>query len=148
MTSTIDEWVHQHYVAITRHHTVKTNALEKHIVVLIWKIIFFLISSLITKLMGPTWGPTRADRTQVGPMLAPWTLLSGFIFKTYISHLPWYRKQYSFRRTVSRTQGINIILVFQYNLCCCNISTCWKNVSRYVFFINTILEIFFNIWNI
>ena len=27
--------------------------------------------------MGPTWGPSGADRTQVGPMLAPWTLLSG-----------------------------------------------------------------------
>ena len=25
----------------------------------------------------PTWGPSGADRTQVGPMLAPWTLLSG-----------------------------------------------------------------------
>ena len=28
--------------------------------------------------MGPTWGPSGADRTQVGPILAPWTLLSGF----------------------------------------------------------------------
>ena len=27
--------------------------------------------------MGPTWGPSGSDRTQVGPMLAPWTLLSG-----------------------------------------------------------------------
>ena len=27
--------------------------------------------------MGPTWGPSGADRTQVGAMLAPWTLLSG-----------------------------------------------------------------------
>ena len=27
--------------------------------------------------MGPTWGPSGADRTQVGPMLALWTLLSG-----------------------------------------------------------------------
>ena len=27
--------------------------------------------------MGPTWGPSWADRIQVGPMLAPWTLLSG-----------------------------------------------------------------------
>ena len=29
--------------------------------------------------MGPTWGPPGADRTQVGPMLAPWTLLSGML---------------------------------------------------------------------
>ena len=26
---------------------------------------------------GSTWGQTGADRTQVGPMLAPWNLLSG-----------------------------------------------------------------------
>ena len=32
--------------------------------------------SQIAKFMGPTWGPSGADRTQVGPMLAPWTLLS------------------------------------------------------------------------
>ena len=25
------------------------------------------------------WGPSGADRTQVGPMLAPWTLLSGTV---------------------------------------------------------------------
>ena len=31
----------------------------------------------ITRFMGPTWGPPGTDRTKVGPMLAPWTLLSG-----------------------------------------------------------------------
>ena len=34
---------------------------------------------LIARLMGPTWGPSGADRTHVGPMLASWTLLSGSI---------------------------------------------------------------------
>ena len=34
-------------------------------------------SSLITSFMWPTWGPSGADRTQMGPMFAPWTLLSG-----------------------------------------------------------------------
>ena len=33
--------------------------------------------SLITRFMRPTWGQTLADRTQVGPMLARWILLSG-----------------------------------------------------------------------
>ena len=33
--------------------------------------------SLIARFMGPTWGSSGADRTQVGPMLAPWTLLFG-----------------------------------------------------------------------
>ena len=32
---------------------------------------------LIARFMRPTWGPSGADRTQGGPMLAPWSLLSG-----------------------------------------------------------------------
>ena len=36
-------------------------------------------SSLIARFMGPTWGPSGADRTQVGPRLAPWISLSGFV---------------------------------------------------------------------
>ena len=38
--------------------------------------------SLISKFMGPTWGPSGADRPHVGPMLAPWTSLSGVILYT------------------------------------------------------------------
>ena len=33
--------------------------------------------SQIARFIGPTWGPSGADRTQEGHMLAPWTLLSG-----------------------------------------------------------------------
>ena len=33
--------------------------------------------SLIARFMGPTCGPSGADRTQVGPISAPWTLLCG-----------------------------------------------------------------------
>ena len=40
---------------------------------------------LIARFMGPTLGPSGADRTQVGPMLAPWTLLSGSL----LSVEPW-----------------------------------------------------------
>ena len=36
-----------------------------------------LISIPDSKVHGANMGPTWADRTQVGPMLAPWTLLSG-----------------------------------------------------------------------
>ena len=51
---------------------------------------------LIARFMGPTWGPSGADRTQVGPMLAPWTLLCGispthfvqFNISLYLVH--WY----------------------------------------------------------
>ena len=33
----------------------------------------------IARFTGPTWGPSGADRAQMGPMLAPWTLLSGSV---------------------------------------------------------------------
>ena len=36
-----------------------------------------VIIPLTARFMGPTWGPSGADRTQVGPMLTPCTLLSG-----------------------------------------------------------------------
>ena len=39
---------------------------------------FAPMHTLIARFMGPTRGPHGADRTQVGPMLAPWTLLSGY----------------------------------------------------------------------
>ena len=35
------------------------------------------VLSRITKFVGPTWGPSGSCRPQMGPMLAPWTLLSG-----------------------------------------------------------------------
>ena len=35
------------------------------------------IVAQIARFMGPTWGPSGADRTHVGPMVAQWTLLSG-----------------------------------------------------------------------
>ena len=39
------------------------------------------ITSQKAKFMGPIWGPPGSCRPQMGPMLAPWTLLSGIIFK-------------------------------------------------------------------
>ena len=44
------------------------------------KVVF--TTSLIARFMGPTWGSSGADTTQVGSMLAPWTLLSGFFLTT------------------------------------------------------------------
>ena len=38
--------------------------------------------SQIAKFMGPTWGPPGCCRPQMGPMLAPWTLLSGLLVFT------------------------------------------------------------------
>ena len=36
-----------------------------------------LYTSQIARFMGPTWGPPGSCHPQVGPMLAPWILLSG-----------------------------------------------------------------------
>ena len=42
------------------------------------------VTTLIARYMGPTWGPSGADRTQVSPMMDPWTLLSGWLFHSSI----------------------------------------------------------------
>ena len=34
----------------------------------------------IARFMGPTWDPHGSCRPQMGPMLAPWTLLSGLLW--------------------------------------------------------------------
>ena len=38
-----------------------------------------VMNSQIAKFMGPTWGPPGSCRPQMGPMLAPWTLLCGLV---------------------------------------------------------------------
>ena len=40
--------------------------------------------TLIARFMGPTWGPSGAGRTQVGPMLALWTCYS--VHELYWTH--------------------------------------------------------------
>ena len=38
------------------------------------------VTTQIAKFMGSTWGPPGSCRPQMGPMSAPWTLLSGIQF--------------------------------------------------------------------
>ena len=45
-----------------------------------------IISPLIARFMGPTWGPSGADRFQMGPILAPRTLLSRAVYFLQITH--------------------------------------------------------------
>ena len=45
--------------------------------------------TLIARFMEPSWGPLGAGRTQVGPMLAPWTLLSRWCWDTEKELLLW-----------------------------------------------------------
>ena len=52
-----------------------------------WSLFLLTMISLIARFMGPTWGPSGVDRTQVGPMLATWTLLSGLaLIQVMASH--------------------------------------------------------------
>ena len=58
-----------------------------------------VMSTLIARFMGPAWGPSGAKRTQVGPILVPWTLLSGIIsgkLKGLLEHLATDRKMNPF----------------------------------------------------
>ena len=41
----------------------------------------------IAKFMGPPWGPPGFCRPQMGPMLAPWTLLSGYLYHHQSQHM-------------------------------------------------------------
>ena len=46
-----------------------------------WQIDFMCghhLTAQIEKFMGPIWGPPGSCRPKMGPMLAPWTLLSGW----------------------------------------------------------------------
>ena len=58
-------------------------------------------NTLIARFMGPTWGPSGADRTQVGPMLAPWTLLSGYYHYYLLTLLYYYIYLYPMLRADS-----------------------------------------------
>ena len=56
--------------------------------------------------MGPTWGPPGFCRPQMGPMLAPWTLLSGFCSsrrqETHRERLQRAWSVYAFRHTYGK----------------------------------------------
>ena len=45
--------------------------------------------SQIAKVMGPTRGPPGSCRPQMGPMSAPWTLISGFVLYNYFIIISW-----------------------------------------------------------
>ena len=57
-----------------------SNSRFAHILVILICQLYKRLVTLIARFKGPTWGPSGAERTQVGPMLSPWTLLSGRLF--------------------------------------------------------------------
>ena len=52
-----------------------------------WTLGFCHKHTVIARFMGPTWGPTGADRTQVGPMLATWTFVFWVVW--WLASYPW-----------------------------------------------------------
>ena len=60
--------------------------------------------------MGPTWGPYGADRTQVGPILAPWTLLSGIATITKLDKIMCFPQSLLPRQNLSRQNAIYLVL--------------------------------------
>ena len=49
----------------------------------------------IAKFMGPTWGPPGSCRTQMGPTLAPWTLLSGKAITNQCWFFMWHQQRHT-----------------------------------------------------
>ena len=86
----INCWVNNRGVGDLRRHRTHYDVIVMYCSICIHEIVDFVprgssyVNTLISRFMGQTRGPTGADRTQVGPMLAPWTLLSGYVpcFKT------------------------------------------------------------------
>ena len=51
----------------------------------LWKFLSEVKASQIAKFTGRTWGPPGSCRPKMGPMWAPWTLLSGmFVWVTFL----------------------------------------------------------------
>ena len=68
----------------------------------------------IVRFMGPTWGQSGADRTQVGPMLAPWTLLSwvSFVCPNSDVYLSGTVVMYAIWYIAPRTKGTRLNFVY------------------------------------
>ena len=61
------------------HHTIWWLAYTSIPINMLYEFELRTRTALIASFMGPTWGSSGADRTQVSPMLAQWILLSGWV---------------------------------------------------------------------
>ena len=68
-------------------------------------------TSLIARFMGPTWVLSGADRTQVGPMLTPWTVLSGKLYTTRIILPSTGTLQYGMARVLKEKQYYAYVVI-------------------------------------
>ena len=103
-----------------------TDVLDQYI--LIFPTLVHTIPCPDSKVHEANWGPSEADRTQVGPMLAPWTLLSGFWPSTH-RNFQFYLRFYGIlwhRRCSTRTSTFS-----KTALCCVN-SEKHQRLSRFI----------------
>ena len=113
-------------------------------------------SMMIARFMGPTWGPPGADRTLVGPMLAPWTLLSGlssriFEIRSYDSsswHVYGARTYFWINRCHGTRARIGLISTWcsEHRADCGPVTTClqgfelWMIYTQYEYTLSTELQ--------
>ena len=72
--------------------------------------------SLIARFMGPTWGPSGHDRTQMGHMLDPWTLLAGLLLlMEKRQKVPGYQQAWHWAKTGHSDFSTSGRLVFIWN---------------------------------
>ena len=70
--------------------------------------------------MGPTWGPSGDDRTQEGPKLVQWALLSGELWTQWTpicSHPNFIKVAHSFHSFLRFWSWVPIIATFAHILC-------------------------------
>ena len=85
--------------------------------------------------MGPTWGPSGADRTQVGPILATRTLLSGITIACY-SVIHFHSASPSVPSTTLPLAGLIVWFIVLWPL------SCWIHLGKhkYIFALPIILN--------
>ena len=99
--------------------------------------LYFQQNSQIAKFIGPTWGPPGSCQPQMGPMLAPWTLLSNLWCP-----LPWCRdctlssypiSEFWFSKTMIRHRGAIVCNAILSNHTNQNASSCYGCVCFITF---------------
>ena len=90
--------------------------------------------SLIARFMGPTWGPPGADRTQEGPMLAPWIWLSGVLINN-VPQLTQVYTNYEVLRYKHHFRNRNVVVRRSFYLTCISFTSfrlCWL-MTQYMY---------------
>ena len=70
-------------------------------------------STQIAKFMVPTWGPSGSCRPQMGPMLAAWNLLSGYVC---VTSPPWITMHISANPSLSGTAPVSCCITETWNI--------------------------------